>query len=99
MMLGLFSQTWTASGSWTAPGNLAFPPLVYANGPAPPGSRARAAAGAARARAARAFGGEPALGGVAPGTVLIVTISAGSATTVTGGSVTVQANAGTADRP
>jgi hypothetical protein len=96
MMLGLFTQTWTASGSWTAPGNLAFPPLVYAWGP---GQTGVAGSGGTRGGAGSgggAFGGEPALGGVAPGTVLTITITAGSATTVTGGSVTVQANAGTA---
>jgi hypothetical protein len=97
LVLQKFVQTFTASGSWTAPDGLAGPPAVYAWGPSGSSQAGTVGVSSGGAGGGGAFGGEPALGGVSAGTVLTVTIGAagsGTATTVTGGSVTVQGNAG-----
>ena len=96
VILRQFSQTFTSSGSWTAPDNLASPPGVYCQGSGGKSTGGGSSAGAGGGGGG-AFGGEPALGGVSPGTVLTVTVdtSGGQASTnVTGGSVTVQGNSG-----
>ena len=90
-------QAWTSNGSWTAPRGLYGPPAVYCQGPA--GNAAGGVNGnhSGGGGGGPSFGGEPALGGVVPGTVLTITVpAAGSntATTVAGGSVTVTGNPG-----
>lgn len=92
------SITIPASTTWTAPSNISGAPEVQAwsesgnAGHGVSGSHSGASAGTG------AYAAEPALGGVVAGTVLAITIGTGgtgTATTVTGGSVTVQADAGT----
>jgi hypothetical protein len=93
-----FSQFFNAAGagSWTAPWNLAFPPLVYSWGGGPAGVAGVGGSRSGAGSGAGSFGGEPALPGVAPGTTLAWTLAVGGTTTVTGGSVNVVGNAGSA---
>jgi hypothetical protein len=92
----LLAQTFTANGSSTAPAYLAGPPIAVCWGPA--GTAAAGTAGTGGGGGGGpGLGAELALGGVAPGTVLTVTVpglGAGTATTITGGSVTVTGNPG-----
>jgi hypothetical protein len=93
------TQTFTTSGSWTAPSDLASGSVqVYAWGEGGNGAAAANAVRSGGGGGGGAFGGESALGGITAGsTVLTITIGTGGTgtnTTVTGGSVTVQANAG-----
>jgi hypothetical protein len=93
------TQTFTTSGTWTAPADLASGSTqVYAWGEGGNGAAAANAVRSGGGGGGGAFGGESALGGITPGsTVLTITIGTGGTgtnTTVTGGSVTVQANAG-----
>jgi hypothetical protein len=93
----VFAQLFTASGSWTGPSGLAGLPAVYTWGPAGSSVAGVFPVSNGAAGGGGAFGGEPALGGVGPGTVLTVTVGtagSGTATTVTGGTVTVTAAAG-----
>ena len=95
------SQTFTSSGTWTAPSNLAPGTVqVYAWGES--GNTGNAVSGSGGhgggGGGGGAFAGEPALGGITAGsTVLTITIGSGATgtnTTVTGGAVTITANAG-----
>ena len=92
------SQTFSSSGSWTAPGNLLPGSVqVYAWGEGGNGAAGSSSAHSGAGGGAGSLGGEPALGGITAGTVLTVTIGTGgtgTATTVTGGLVTVTGNVG-----
>jgi hypothetical protein len=93
----VFAQLFTTSGSWAAPSGLTGLPAVYAWGPAGSSVAGVFPVSNGAAGGGGAFGGEPALGGVGPGTVLTVTVGtagSGTATTVTGGTVTVTGAAG-----
>ena len=98
MNIRWFSQVFTANGSWTAPDNLLIGSVgAFATGPGGTGAGSIPLHDGGAAGGGGALGGEPALGGVGPGTVLTITVPAGgsgSPTTITGGSVTVQGNAG-----
>jgi len=93
------SQTFTASGSWTVPAN-AVPGSVQVYAIGESGNAGTSVHGSTPGAGSGggACGGEPSLGGLTPGTtVLTLTIpqgGTGNPTTVTGGSVTVQGNAG-----
>ena len=90
-------QAWTANGTWTAPRGLYGKPQAYCTGESGTGGTSAHGVHAGGGSGAGGFGGEPALGGVGPGTVLTITVpqgSTGNPTTITGGSVTVQGNAG-----
>lgn len=87
------SQTFTSSGTWNAPANLSGAPQVQAWGPGGNGAAHGITAGGGGGGGEESA--ENTLGGVTPGsTTLTITITAGAATTVTGGSVTVTAHAG-----
>ena len=91
------TQTFTSSGTWNAPSNLAAAPDVQAWGPGGAGAGGSGGSNGGGGGGGGAFAEEPSLGGVTAGvTTLTITLTAGSATTVTGGSVTVSANAGSA---
>ncbi len=86
------SVTFTSSGSWTAPADLAGTVQVQAWGEGGKGAVGSSCGGGG---GGGAFAGEPALSGITPGvTTLTITIGTGlgtTNTTVTGGSVTVTA--------
>jgi hypothetical protein len=92
------SRTWASSSTWAAPQALAAPPQVYSTGESGAGSAGVSGTHGGASGGGGALGGEPALGGVIPGsTVLTITIGpggTGTATAVTGGSVTVTGNFG-----
>ena len=92
------SQTFTSSGSWTAPANLAGPPQVQAWGEGGNGAAGTSGSHSGAGGGSGAYAAEPTLGGITAGsTVLTITIGTGGTstnTTVTGGAVTVQANYG-----
>lgn len=92
------SRTWTSSGSWPAPPNLAAPPRVQTWGEGGTGDSSTVSSHSGAGAGGGGFGGEPSLGGVIPGsTTLTITIGSGGTgtdTTVTGGSVTVTGRAG-----
>jgi hypothetical protein len=91
------TQTFTSSGTWNAPSNLAGPPDVQVWGPGGAGAGGSGGSNGGGGGGGGAFAEEPSLGGVTAGvTTLTITLTAGSATTVTGGSVTVSANSGSA---
>jgi hypothetical protein len=97
VILQVWSRTFTSSGTLAMPSNLAFPPAVWSTGPGGTGASGIASHDGGAGGGGGATGGEPALAGVAPGTVLTITVGApgtGNPTTVAGGAVTVQGNAG-----
>lgn len=86
-----------ASGTWTAPSNISGAPRVQVWGESGNAGHGISGSHSGASSGTGAYAEEPALGGVTAGTVLSYVIGqggTGTATTVTGGSVTVQADAG-----
>jgi len=90
------STTWNSSTTWPAPSNL-LPGSVRVQtwGFGGAGANGATNSHSGSGGGGGSYGEEPALGGITPGsTTLTITITSGSPVTVTGGSVTVQANNG-----
>src|SRR5579872_6485807 len=93
ILVGQFSQALTSSGSVVLPAYLDAPPRAQLWAPAGNGHAGSGLSGAGGGGGGE-YAEEPALGGVAPGTTLTITIVNGSNATVAGGAVTVTAHFG-----